>query len=167
MSDPEDGKGGGAPSGERQIKVTDRRMFTADGRLREEYRHLEEHGSGKERPSAPPAAEPEAPPPRRPVEHEAAGAGGATAAEYPSPGAFGGARFTDLVAMVAEPAALYLGDVRMASGESMQDLSMARLHIDLLAVLKEKTSGNLTFEESAFLDDVLARLRLSYVQKQG
>ena len=44
---------------------------------------------------------------------------------------------------------------------------MARLHIDLLDVLRQKTAGNLTAQESAFLEDLLYRLRVRYVQKRG
>jgi hypothetical protein len=44
---------------------------------------------------------------------------------------------------------------------------MARLHIDLLAVLRQKTAGNLTAQEAAFLEDLLYRLRVRYVQKRG
>jgi hypothetical protein len=44
---------------------------------------------------------------------------------------------------------------------------MARLHIDLLDLLRQKTAGNLTVQESAFLEDLLYRLRVRYVQKRG
>ena len=44
---------------------------------------------------------------------------------------------------------------------------MARLHIDLLDVLRQKSAGNLTAQEAAVLEDVLYRLRLRYVQKRG
>ncbi len=44
---------------------------------------------------------------------------------------------------------------------------MARLHIDLLDVLRQKTAGNLTAQERAFLEDLLYRLRVRYVQKRG
>jgi hypothetical protein len=44
---------------------------------------------------------------------------------------------------------------------------MARFYIDLLAVLRQKTAGNLTAQEAAFLEDLLYRLRVRYVQKRG
>ena len=45
------------------------------------------------------------------------------------------------------------------------NLEMARLHIDLLEVLRQKTAGNLDAQERAFLEDLLYRLRVRYVQK--
>jgi hypothetical protein len=44
-----------------------------------------------------------------------------------------------------------------------RDLSQARLSIDMLEMLQERTSGNLTGEESRFLTHVLTELRLNYV----
>jgi len=44
-----------------------------------------------------------------------------------------------------------------------RDLGQARLSIDMLEMLQERTSGNLTGEESRFLSHVLTELRLNYV----
>lgn len=44
------------------------------------------------------------------------------------------------------------------------DLDMARHSIDLLAVLKEKTKGNLSLEEQRVLENSLTELRFRYVQ---
>jgi hypothetical protein len=44
-----------------------------------------------------------------------------------------------------------------------RDLMQARLSIDMLEMLQERTSGNLTGEESRFLTHVLTELRLNYV----
>jgi hypothetical protein len=44
------------------------------------------------------------------------------------------------------------------------DLEMARHSIDLLAVLQEKTRGNLTLEEQRTLENSLTELRFRYVQ---
>jgi len=46
------------------------------------------------------------------------------------------------------------------------DLERARNFIDLLAMLDEKTKGNRTDEESAFLDRILADLRMRWVDAQ-
>lgn len=78
-----------------------------------------------------------------------------------------GPGFFDLAAMLAEPAAIYLGDAPLPDGQWAENLEMARLHIDMLDVLRQKTLGNLTAQESAFLEDVLYRLRVRYVQKRG
>ncbi len=146
------------------MKVTDKRMFTPDGRLREEYLELETPAEPAE-PAATvaveSAAEPE--PPR------AEPAASAPPLEIPTggPGAYGAPTFFDLVAVLAEPASLYLGDLTLPDGSSAENLEMARLHIDLLAVLRQRTAGNLSAQESAALDDLLYRLRLRYVQKRG
>jgi hypothetical protein len=76
-----------------------------------------------------------------------------------------GATFYDLVAMLAEPVSLYLGDMELPDGQSAENLEMAQLHIDLLEVLRQKTAGNLSAQESAFLEDLLYRVRVRYVQK--
>lgn len=44
-----------------------------------------------------------------------------------------------------------------------RDLRQAQLSIDMLEMLQERTSGNLTGEESRFLTHVLTELRLNYV----
>ena len=44
-----------------------------------------------------------------------------------------------------------------------RDLPQARLSIDMLEMLEERTSGNLTGEEARFLKHVLTELRLNYV----
>ena len=67
--------------------------------------------------------------------------------------------------MLAEPVPIYLGDMELPDGQSAENLEMARLHIDLLEVLGQKTAGNLSAQEKAFLDDLLYRMRVRYVQK--
>jgi len=44
------------------------------------------------------------------------------------------------------------------------DLDLAQHHIDLLAMLLEKTMGNLTTAEKRSLDNCLAELRIRFVQ---
>jgi len=59
------------------------------------------------------------------------------------------------------------------TGKIERDLSQAKLSIDMLEMLEERTGGNLTSEESRFLKHVLTELRLNYVaevaedEKQG
>jgi hypothetical protein len=152
-----------------EFKVTDRRMFTEDGQLREEYRFLESAESTPE--TAPSAAAEQASPraasPAGSILEEAAPkAASAPPADVPGmpPSELG---LLDLVGMLAESVALYLGEVRLPDGRTAQDLRQARAYIDLLAVLEEKTRGNRTPEEDAVLGDLLYRLRIHYVQKQA
>jgi hypothetical protein len=147
----------------KEIKVTDKRMFTPDGELREEYRVLQEKSTAAHLEPEPAPAPPAGAggDPRR-VPDPAAGAHD----ELPTmPPELGGPSFFDLVAMLAEPVPIYLGDARLPDGQSAMNLEMARLHIDLMDVLRQKTLGNLTAQESAFLEDLLYRMRVRYVQK--
>ncbi len=180
--------------GDKELKVTDRRMFTAEGELREEFRHLESdaEAAGEQAPEAP-APQAAAPPavdraPQPPMESapasapEGAAKPPASASQAPAdelpdaaprleipgtPEGLGAPTFLDLVTLLAEPIALYLGDVELPDGESAENLEMARLHIDLLDVLRRKTAGNLEAEESRLIEDLLYRCRLRYVQKRG
>jgi len=164
------------------IKVTDKRMFTPDGRLREEFEAEvsdaadETPAPSAEPPSRPepnmePEPEPEPEPPRAggpalSFEDEAPGSG--PSLELPgTPSALGAPSFFDLVGALAEPASIYLGDVPLPDGASAENLEAARFHIDLLDLLRKRTAGNLSAQELAVLEDVLYRLRVRYVQKRG
>lgn len=159
------------------MKVTDRRMFTDDGELREEYRFLEQQkaGAAGETAEQPPSIAGQ----DSPVSPAGAPAGGpeqaASATPFPGPEDEAASRmpppgaqspgFMDLVAVLAEPIAFLLGDAQLPDGQSAQDLPRARLHIDLLAVLQEKTRGNVSEQETALLEELLAQLRMRYVEK--
>lgn len=151
-----------------KVKVTDKRMFTREGELREEYSFLGERARGQDE-------SPTAAPPREPVQAADPVADEPTdaAPERPSvdlpemPGVGSRPTFFELLSLLAEPAAVYLGDARLPEGESAEDLELARTYIDLLDVLRDKTLGNLTAQESSVLEDLLYRLRTRYVQKRG
>ncbi|MCY3591451.1 MAG: DUF1844 domain-containing protein [Acidobacteria bacterium] len=155
------------------MKVTDRRMFTDDGELREEYRFLEQQKAGTAAEKPPPVASEGGPasaggvPPggaEQAASATSSAGSDAGAAQMPPRGAQSPG-FMDLVAVLAEPIAFLLGDAQLPDGQSAQDLPRARLHIDLLAVLQEKTRGNVSEQETALLEDLLAQLRMRYVEK--
>jgi Domain of unknown function (DUF1844) len=159
---------------DKEIKVTDKRMFTPDGKLREEYRFLDEKSTEKStaEPTAPthpatppPAAEARRPEPAPQWEPQRPAAPAPQVDFPPLPEEMDAPSVFDLVAMLAEPVPIYLGDARLPDGQSAENLDMARFHIDLMDVLRQKTAGNLTAQESAFLEDLLYRLRVRYVQK--
>ncbi|MCK5381692.1 MAG: DUF1844 domain-containing protein [Candidatus Latescibacteria bacterium] len=52
-----------------------------------------------------------------------------------------------------------------ASGKVEQDLDQAKMSIDILGMLKEKTQGNVNENEEKFLDHVLYELRMNYVDE--
>ncbi|MCB9844535.1 MAG: DUF1844 domain-containing protein [Phycisphaeraceae bacterium] len=72
--------------------------------------------------------------------------------------------FEDLIRMLASQALMYLGAIPDESGRAMLAPDIARLHIELLGVVEEKTKGNLDEDEDKLLRDVLQELRLQYVE---
>jgi hypothetical protein len=73
--------------------------------------------------------------------------------------------FRDIVAMLATQAMSYMGyfpDPR--TGQAVVALDYAKLHIDMLGILEEKTKGNLTEEEQAFMTRSTSELRLAFVE---
>lgn len=144
-------------------------MFTPEGELRPEFKFLETVAAPAPPANAPPPREEE--PPEPPASPPPA-APAAIPRREPSadlvlpPGSGPAGTFFDLLSLIAEPASLYLGDLALPDGRLQVDLEMARLHIDLLAVLQEKTAGNLTAEEAAVLEDVLYQLRLRFLEKR-
>jgi len=67
--------------------------------------------------------------------------------------------------MMYSDALVHLGQVPdPMSGQPHVDLEQAQFTIDLLTMLKEKTEGNRTPEESAVLEEILATLRMAFVR---
>ena len=147
----------GTDGGERKIKVVDRRWFDESGELRREL-------------------------PKEPRETADAGTGGGAAAESgtPAPGQEAGRRaqsarggggvswpsavtFLQLVDFLAQQASLLLTGTQELPANPQQ----ARIFIDFLGLLEERTRGNLTPEEARVLADVLFQLRAAYIQSTG
>jgi hypothetical protein len=74
--------------------------------------------------------------------------------------------FSFLVLSLRTQAEVYLGLVRLGedSERPAADLPAARHAIDMLAMLQEKTRGNLSLEEQRLIDNSLTELRFRYVQ---
>jgi hypothetical protein len=73
--------------------------------------------------------------------------------------------FSLFIINLANTAMLQLGFMQMPDQkEPKKDLVGARQTIDLLAVLEEKTAGNLTEEENRLLKETLFQLRMAYVE---
>lgn len=72
--------------------------------------------------------------------------------------------FTTLVLSLSHSALVHLGDAPEPDGEVARNLPMARQSIDLIAMLQEKTRGNLTGEEERMLSQALFDLRMRYVE---
>lgn len=54
-----------------------------------------------------------------------------------------------------------------ATGQKTRNIIVAKQTIDLLALLEEKTKGNLTLDEANVLKNILYELRLLYIKEKG
>ena len=77
--------------------------------------------------------------------------------------------FTAFVVSLASTAAIHFGDLPdPATGEtSPLNLEGAAQMIEILALLDEKTRGNLTAQERQVLEQVLYELRMRFVDATG
>jgi hypothetical protein len=72
--------------------------------------------------------------------------------------------FASFIVSLSHAALFHLGQVPDPhSGETNQDMGMARHTIDTIAMLQAKTKGNLSEEEQQLIDNVLTELRLAFV----
>jgi hypothetical protein len=73
--------------------------------------------------------------------------------------------FTSFIMSLSTSALIYLGQVPdPVSGKTTTDIVGARQTIDLISLLKEKTAGNLTPDEAAFIEAILYDLRMLFVK---
>jgi hypothetical protein len=77
--------------------------------------------------------------------------------------------FTAFVLSLASSAAIHFGDLAdPASGEKTgPNLEGASQMIEILALLQQKTHGNLTDEEQQLLEQLLYELRMRFVEATG
>lgn len=88
-----------------------------------------------------------------------------TAPEGGAAGKIPPADFRSLMGMLATQALMYMGGIAdPQTGKGMFDPEAATHMIDLLAILEEKTKGNLTEEESQELSGVVNDLRTRFVE---
>jgi hypothetical protein len=74
-------------------------------------------------------------------------------------------RFIEFVMMQAQNAALFLGQIpNPQTGKGEVNLELAKMFIDQLAMIQEKTRGNLTNEETAVLRNTLSNLQMAFVE---
>ena len=159
-----------------EFTVTDRRKFTFDGDLRPDTEPAAE-------PAGPPAA-PEAeatapiPPEAEPPRHDAPPFVPETPthdAPQPSPetgydadqarSAFGGEKieFIHLLDLLVQNAMVFAGALDTGT-ERRVDIVGLRHMIDMIAVLEDRTKGNLTEQEHAMLSRTLFQLRMTYME---
>ncbi len=124
------------------FKVSDRRLFTEDGELRDEDM---KPAKNPEASTAPPSSLLDSP------DHPAE-------PELPMD-------FKTLVFSFSTSAMMQLGILpNPATGKTEQDLDGAKQTIDILGILSEKTRGNLGSEEAQLLEASLHDLKMSYLR---
>jgi hypothetical protein len=74
------------------------------------------------------------------------------------------ASFEALVSTFATQTLLALGLMEHPSIGRSVNLELAKLNIDMLAVIEEKTKGNLSSQEKVILDQTLHQLRMAFVE---
>jgi hypothetical protein len=74
--------------------------------------------------------------------------------------------FVAFIVSLASSAAVHFGDMPdPATGEMRQpELEAASQFIEIIAMLEEKTRGNLSAEERQFIEQVLYELRMRFVE---
>jgi len=156
-----------------EIKVTDKRIFTAEGEIREEFRQEIKPGDPfaakpAERVAEQPAAKAEPKPaerrqaanPEPPPGGERRNKSIADKAQNP------GTPFADFIEPLIAQAYVSLGMLRDPYGQKPKiDVGAARQMIEILTMLKDKTGGNLTPDEDDFLSTHLGELKLAFVQR--
>ena len=150
----------------KELKVTDKRIFTPEGDIREEFQN-------EIRPTEPQVVQP-GEPPRAP---EAEAPKPAPAPEPPKPreerrrsladkATSPGTPFANFIQSLVAQAYMFLGMLRdPRQPQPIFDAEAAHETIDILALLKQKTAGNLTPEEEDFFEAHLGDLKLAYVQR--
>lgn len=154
-----------------QLKVTDKRIFTPEGEIREEFRN-------EITPADPNAARRVPAPPPPPQEKTVPkGPSGASRTATPPPegerrrtladrAQNPGTAFTDFVEPLIAQAYMSLGMLRNPyQPKPTVDTAAARQMIEILGMLQEKTAGNLTPDEEDFLNTHLGELKLAFVQR--
>jgi len=135
----------------RSFKVEDRRRFSKSGEPREPT-------AASEKPDPESSESREAEPPRE----EARGKG----SEEAEPAAE--INFATFVLSLSTQALSLLGEIPNPVDQTRNvDLPQARQIIDILAMLSEKTQGNLDGTEAALLKNALYDLRMRYVEHSG
>src|SRR3982074_2777885 len=74
-------------------------------------------------------------------------------------------QFSTFLLGLASTTLIHLGESpHPEGGAPAKNWVLARQSLDLLSMLRDKTRGNLTAEEEKFFDDLLADLRLRFVE---
>ena len=150
------------------FKVTDRRLFNADGSPREvppDERPTPEPAKAETPPEKPRQA---APPAQPEQEQTSVGTDEEDALDEPTPEDVAAARdpasFLNFLMSIASNAASALGMMEHpVTHQRDVDLELGKHWIDVLGMLERKTKGNLTNQEKQMLESLLSDLRMQFV----
>jgi len=152
----------------KELKVTDKRIFTAEGDIREEFRN-DIHPADPATIIAPPPEAAAPPPEAKPEAKAAPKSKPAEPKEKRSISDRAGSPetpFANFIEPLIAQAYMSLGMLRNPyQPQAKIDPGAARQMIDILNLLQEKTAGNLTPEEEDFLTTHLGELKLAFVQR--
>ena len=124
--------------------IKDRRSFDESGELKEEQEDKKQETKEKTEP--------------RTSEREAK-------SETQERGPLPEVNFQSLIFSLSSSALFHLGEIAdPQTGQKQKDIPLAKHSIDTIALLKEKTKGNLEDEEQKFIDNILTDLRWRYVK---
>ncbi|OGL42913.1 MAG: hypothetical protein A2042_01855 [Candidatus Schekmanbacteria bacterium GWA2_38_11] len=74
--------------------------------------------------------------------------------------------FSSFIISLGTQAMMHLGEIPdPLSRKKEKNLSLAKQTIDLLAMIQEKTKGNLTIQEEQLIENLLYELRIKYVKE--
>lgn len=75
--------------------------------------------------------------------------------------------FSTFIVSLASSAMVHLGETPdPGTGQMDRNLMLARNSIDLIAMLQDKTKGNLDSDESRLVESILYDLRMRFVEAQ-
>ena len=75
--------------------------------------------------------------------------------------------FSSFILSLSSSALFHFGEIPdPVTNKKQRNLSMAKQTIDILGILKEKTTGNLKKEEESLLENLLYDLRMRYVSEK-
>ncbi|CAN5293936.1 hypothetical protein BH20ACI1_BH20ACI1_31280 [soil metagenome] len=153
------------------VKVTDKRKFNLDGSVREGVELETEKSAQEETPIYEPDKETVETYNNASVEKQVQAEAETELSEEDFdpenfPGADDPASFVNFMMTLASQAAASLGAApNPATGQRSVDLETGKYWIDVLAMLSEKTNGNLLPQEAKRLEGLLGDLRMQYVQR--
>lgn len=157
----------------KSFKVVDRRRFHEDGTARDgpDVQQDRPRMDPTPPPSPPPAPAPSglapaltpAPAAAAAAPARAAPEAAASASAAEAPGALS---FSMFMQSLAQQALMQLGLMPWPHGQRELHLEQARDTIDIVQLLKAKTKGNLTAEETQLVDTVVYELKMSWVEVQ-